>query len=282
MLLNHSKSSLLSVLKQHLIIYLSSYINIDQYLHSKYFQRYIQFDLYNKKDINLNDFEFLRVLGEGGFGIVFAAIKIDTQALYACKIVNKEKNIYQRNRVNFILKEREIMAGISHSNIVPLYYAFADENMLCFVQEYIPGGNLRYLLTHTKEHKFNEIISKFFIAGVIEAIDYLHKNGIVYRDLKLENILLDKNGYIKLSDFGLATYSTSGHEELSQSYDDDSSFDNTSYESIENDYLNHAHKSCSIYCLNHVVLKVICHQNNMLVHLVMINQLIGGVLVLLL
>jgi len=114
----------------------------------------------------------------------------------------KKKNMIKRKQVEHINTERKIMEIIDNQFIVKLRYAFQTNQKLYFVTDYCPGGELFYHIQ--KVGKFNEEAAKFYAAQLVLAIEHLHKNNIIYRDLKPENVLIDKEGYIKITDFGLS------------------------------------------------------------------------------
>jgi serine/threonine protein kinase len=160
--------------------------------------------------VNFDDFNILMLLGKGSFGKVVLAKKKDNHKLYALKILNKSK-VKLQNQVAHTKTERAILEKIDHPFIVKLKYAFQTPDKLCFVTEYMPGGELFYHLR--KERYFSEDKTRFYISEIILGIEYLHKNNCIYRDLKPENILLDKNGHIRLTDFGLSKLTISKNEE---------------------------------------------------------------------
>ena len=99
--------------------------------------------------------------------------------------------------------EIKILEKVHHSNLVDIHYAFwTDECDLCMVLDYCPGGELYFYLQQVG--RFQEQAAKFYAANVLLALDALHSNNVVYGDLKPENILVDRDGYIKLTDFGLS------------------------------------------------------------------------------
>ncbi|XP_023331710.1 RAC-alpha serine/threonine-protein kinase [Eurytemora carolleeae] len=153
-----------------------------------------------KKKVTFENFEFLKVLGKGTFGKVILCREKTTSHLYAIKILKKEV-IIKKDEVEHTLTEKRVLQSTNHPFLTSLKYSFTTEDRLCFVMEYVNGGELFFHLS--KERQFSEDRTKFYGAEIISAIDYLHKRGIIYRDLKLENLLLDKDGHIKIADFGL-------------------------------------------------------------------------------
>ena len=147
------------------------------------------------------DFEAIQVLGKGSFGEVYLVKMLLTGKLYAMKILQKQK-IIDQNQVKYIYVERNILTYINHPFIVKLHYAFQSVDKLYLVLDYCSGGNLTYYLA--KERHFTEEIAKIYLCEIILALEELHKNGIIYRDLKPDNIVLDGEGHALLIDFGLS------------------------------------------------------------------------------
>jgi serum/glucocorticoid-regulated kinase 2 len=154
--------------------------------------------------INFSSFEIIDILGKGSFGKVFLVkpkfITNDNNTLYAMKVINK-KNLKQNKLLMYAITEFKILKMANSPFIINLHYAFQTEENLYLILDYCEGGDLSYYLNH-KKISIESI--KFIIAELILAIEYLHKNNIIYRDLKPENILIDKNNHIKLTDFGLS------------------------------------------------------------------------------
>ncbi|XP_065202032.1 RAC serine/threonine-protein kinase [Planococcus citri] len=153
-----------------------------------------------KRKVTLENFEFLKVLGKGTFGKVILCREKATGHLYAIKILKKEV-IIQKDEVAHTLTENRVLRTTSHPFLISLKYSFQTADRLCFVMEYVNGGELFFHLS--RERVFTEDRTRFYGAEIISALGYLHEEGIIYRDLKLENLLLDKDGHIKIADFGL-------------------------------------------------------------------------------
>jgi serine/threonine protein kinase len=102
------------------------------------------------------------------------------------------------------MNERMILSRISHPFIINLHYAFQSEDSLYLILDYCPGGDIDTLLNH--KEVLNETEARFYISELLLAIEELHRNGIMYRDLKPDNIVIDENGHVKLTDFGLSKY----------------------------------------------------------------------------
>ena len=151
--------------------------------------------------ISMDDFQPLKLLGKGSFGKVILVNYLTNNKVYAMKILKKEE-IIKRKQINHIKTERLLLEKLNHPFIAQLQFAFQDEQKLYLVTEFLQGGELFF---HIKRKTcFKENTAKFYMAQIFLAIDYMHKNGFIYRDLKPENILIDKEGYIKLTDFGLS------------------------------------------------------------------------------
>jgi serine/threonine protein kinase len=160
-------------------------------------------------DITLDNYEIIKVLGRGSFGTVVLCKEIKTEKLYAIKILNKKKILINKNSKDRLLTERKILSGSNNPKIVKLYLAFQNEYYLYFVMEYLHGGSLQQYITSSETYNENRI--KYYAAQILEGLLYLNLElKVIYRDLKSENILLDKNGDAKLSDFGLAKYGMAG------------------------------------------------------------------------
>ncbi|XP_017772202.1 PREDICTED: RAC serine/threonine-protein kinase isoform X2 [Nicrophorus vespilloides] len=153
-----------------------------------------------KKKVTLESFEFLKVLGKGTFGKVILCREKSTGRLYAIKILKKEV-IIQKDEVAHTQTENRVLKTTNHPFLTSLKYSFQTNDRLCFVMEYVNGGELFFHLSRLRV--FNEDRTRFYGAEIISALAYLHSQGIIYRDLKLENLLLDKDGHIKITDFGL-------------------------------------------------------------------------------
>ncbi|KAK7083036.1 Serine/threonine-protein kinase lats1 [Halocaridina rubra] len=147
-------------------------------------------------------FRKVKTIGVGAFGEVALVCKIDTRRLYAMKTLRKA-DVLKRNQVAHVKAERDILAEADNEWVVKLYYSFQDKDNLYFVMDYIPGGDLMSLLI--KFGIFEEKLAQFYIGELVCAIESVHKMGFIHRDIKPDNILIDRDGHIKLTDFGLCT-----------------------------------------------------------------------------
>ena len=156
----------------------------------------------NETKVSMEDFDLLKVLGRGAFGKVVLCREKSTRTMYAMKILKKAA-VFQGKEMEHTLTENRVLQTIRHPFIVGLKYSFTTEDRLCYVTEYVSGGELFIHLKNERLRRFSEDRARFYAAEIVCALGYLHKRGIIYRDLKLENLLLDKNGHIKMVDFGL-------------------------------------------------------------------------------
>lgn len=153
-----------------------------------------------RNKVSLADFEMLKVLGMGTFGKVVLCREKTSNNLFAIKILKKSVLI-EKDEVIHTMTENRVLQTCRHPFLTQLKYSFQTEDRLCFVMEYVNGGELYFHLL--RERVFSEERTRFYAAEIITAIGYLHDMNIVYRDLKLENLLLDETGHIRIADFGL-------------------------------------------------------------------------------
>jgi serine/threonine protein kinase len=170
---------------------------------------------------SLADFEILNLLGKGTFGKVFLVKNKCNGKLYAMKILKKERIIKTRQLLH-TKNEREILEKINHPFIVKLFYAFQNNEKLYLVTEFMQGGELFFHLK--KEHVFTEEKAKLYACEIVLAIEHLHLNKIIYRDLKPENVLLDESGHIKLTDFGLSKIFNNNNNYVTSSFNEEKAF----------------------------------------------------------
>ena len=151
--------------------------------------------------MNKNYFEFEFVIGRGGFGKVWQVVMKKNNKKYALKEMSKVKIIDKRSIKN-IKGEREFLSKLRNPFLVNMICAFQDYENLYLVMDLLTGGDLRYHLC--KRRTFTEEETKFFISCLLLGLEYIHKNNIIHRDIKPENLVLDENGYVRITDFGVA------------------------------------------------------------------------------
>jgi serine/threonine protein kinase len=147
-------------------------------------------------------FHFIKVIGTGSYGKVFLVQEISTGKLFAMKTLKKASIIVHIKYTEHTRAERTILQDVEHPFIVKLHYAFQTPRKLYLVLQYVGGGEL---FTHmARERMMNEDWTCFIAAELVLALEHLHGLGIIYRDLKPENVLLDREGHVVLTDFGLS------------------------------------------------------------------------------
>lgn len=152
--------------------------------------------------LSLENFTLLSVLGRGHFGKVILSQYRNTGEYFAIKAL-KKGDIIARDEVESLLSEKrifEVANTMRHPFLVNLFACFQTEAHVCFVMEYAAGGDL---MMHIHADVFSEPRAVFYAACVVLGLQYLHESRIIYRDLKLDNLLLDTEGYVKIADFGL-------------------------------------------------------------------------------
>ncbi|XP_078041411.1 serine/threonine-protein kinase N isoform X1 [Augochlora pura] len=152
--------------------------------------------------MTIENFRLLSVLGRGHFGKVILSQYRNTGEYFAIKAL-KKGDIIARDEVESLLSEKrifEVANATRHPFLVNLFACFQTEAHVCFVMEYAAGGDL---MMHIHADVFGEPRAVFYSACVVLGLQYLHESRIIYRDLKLDNLLLDTEGYVKIADFGL-------------------------------------------------------------------------------
>ncbi|KAF4672500.1 hypothetical protein FOL46_008893 [Perkinsus olseni] len=150
----------------------------------------------------LTDFEFLKVIGDGASCSVILVRRRDNGKLYAVKMMTKERILSNNKRMERAMMERKVLAKARHPFIVTMYWAFQTRSHLYFVLEFCAGGELFYHMM--QRGHFDESTAKFYFCEVLLGLEYLHSQNVLYRDLKPENVLLDLDGHVRLTDFGLS------------------------------------------------------------------------------
>ncbi|KAK0055446.1 cAMP-dependent protein kinase catalytic subunit alpha isoform X2, partial [Biomphalaria pfeifferi] len=150
----------------------------------------------------LDDFDRIKTLGTGSFGrVMLVQHKGENKSFYAMKILDKQK-VVKLKQVEHTLNEKKILQSINFPFLVKLEYAFKDNSNLYMVLEFVTGGEM---FSHLRRiGRFSESHSRFYAAQIILSFEYLHYLDLVYRDLKPENLLIDPQGYCKVTDFGFA------------------------------------------------------------------------------
>lgn len=222
--------------------------------------------------LGLEDFRTVKVIGKGAFGEVRLVQKVDTGKIYAMKTLRKSE-MFKKDQVcvvptlrypvllltvyslgtqlAHVRAERDVLAESNSPWVVQLYYSFQDTQWLYLLMEYLPGGDLMTMLI--KYDTFSEDVTRFYMAECILAIEAVHKLGFIHRDIKPDNILIDKNGHIKLSDFGLSTgfhkqHDSTYYERLMQGQPDDEGRANPNRNSVAINSINLTVSSSHFVC----------------------------------
>jgi serine/threonine protein kinase len=151
--------------------------------------------------LGVTDFDYLKVLGKGAFGKVMLVRMKSTQAIFAMKIL-KMVDVIAQGQIKHAISEKEILRVIKHPFIVQLRFSFRSSSRLYLVTDYYSGDTLFFHLK--KVGTFDENKTQFYGAEILSALAHLHSHKIIYRDLKLENILMDSCGHVSITDFGLS------------------------------------------------------------------------------
>lgn len=154
-----------------------------------------------------DDYETIKLISHGAYGMVYLVRHKETRQRYAMKKIAKHR-LALRNQVDQVFAERDIMSFSDNPFVVSMFCSFETKRHLCMVMEYVEGGDCATLL---KSGPLPVNLAKFYFSEILLAVDYLHNYGIIHRDLKSENILITKDGHIKLTDFGLSKIGLMSH-----------------------------------------------------------------------
>jgi serine/threonine protein kinase len=149
--------------------------------------------------VQKSDFKFNYAIGRGAFGKVIRVEKDGKD--YAMKEMLKAR-VMAKKSIESVMKELELMCRINSEFIVNVHWAFHDEANLYLVMDLMEGGDLRY--HHSRIRKFPPDVTQFFIACLVQSLEAIHSEGIIHRDIKPENLVFDRDGYLRLTDFGIA------------------------------------------------------------------------------
>jgi serine/threonine protein kinase len=158
--------------------------------------------------VTIDDFDLLKVLGKGSFGKVMLVRHKGTKEHFAMKTLRKQALI-QRNQIEHTTTERKIVENFDHPFLCKLHYAFQTTDKLYMVMNYMGGGELFFWLK--KDRRFSTVRARLYSAEIILGLKALHDKDIIYRDLKPENLLIDLEGHIRLTDFGLSKEAVAGY-----------------------------------------------------------------------
>ncbi|XP_024531369.1 serine/threonine-protein kinase 38 [Selaginella moellendorffii] len=150
--------------------------------------------------MGVEDFELLTIIGRGAFGEVRLCREKRSGQVYAMKKLQKSEML-RRGQVEHVRAERNLLAEVDSNCIVKLFCSFQDDEYLYLIMEYLPGGDMMTLLM--RKDTLTEDEARFYVGQAILAIESIHRHNYIHRDIKPDNLLLDKNGHMKLSDFGL-------------------------------------------------------------------------------
>ncbi|XP_057546973.1 uncharacterized protein LOC130825660 [Amaranthus tricolor] len=170
--------------------------NILQYLEKKE----TEYMRLQRHKMGADDFDPLTMIGKGAFGEVRICREKSTGHVYAMKKLKKSEML-RRGQVEHVKAERNLLAEVESNCIVKLYCSFQDDEYLYLIMEYLPGGDMMTLLM--RKDTLTEDDARFYVAETVLAIESIHKHNYIHRDIKPDNLLLDKYGHMKLSDFGL-------------------------------------------------------------------------------
>jgi len=152
--------------------------------------------------VAIGDFQIIRVLGSGASCRVVQVRHKVNGSFYAVKVMSKRKLVTHEKKLERAIAEKRVLARMSHPFVVSLHWAFQTRGHLFMVLDYCAGGELFFHLQ--RKRRFPEEDARFYICEILLGLEYMHSQGILYRDLKPENVLLDADGHVRLTDFGLS------------------------------------------------------------------------------
>ena len=176
-----------------------------RFVKSEMFDLYLRCRFLEKKTFSFASFQCLQKLGRGAFGLVSACKKKDTGKLYAMKQIDKRR-CQATDSVQALISEKDFLSRMDSIFVTSLKYAFTTDDKLYLIMDLMTGGDLKFHLNNCG--LFEESRVRFYAAQILLGLEHIHGRGIIYRDLKLENVLVDARGHIKISDLGLATLIT--------------------------------------------------------------------------
>jgi len=163
----------------------------------------------NRPRVTQSDFDLIKMIGKGNFGKVLLVRYKANNNLFAMKVLSKNY-IVQKNEVEHTMSECQILQQIEHPFLVKLHFSFQTPENLFLILDFVNGGELFFHLQ--REKKFSEERVKFYAAEILLGLEHLHNSSIIYRDIKLENLLLSRDGHIVITDFGLSKKGNRGEQ----------------------------------------------------------------------
>lgn len=182
-------------------------IHFPAFSQTELFLRFIQLYEYSHRKVAANAFAKIRIVGKGAFGAVYAVEKLDTHKVYAWKQMDKRKLKHDKS-FDVALNEMKRLSEIRSPFVTQLKYCLETENSVAVIMDFHSGGDLKYHMRYAspdkKKKPFAPDVAQFFAAEILLALEVMHENAIIFRDLKPANILLDDLGHVHVSDLGLA------------------------------------------------------------------------------
>jgi len=172
-----------------------------RFKHSEFYKKYIRTKWIDTQKVAIKEFQIFRILGRGGFGAVHACRKKNSGTIYAQKCINK-RLVKVKSALDNVMEERNVLTMMKSNFVTNLKYALQDEENLYLIMDLMLGGDLKFHLINAG--RFTEKRARFYAAEILLGLEHVHKHSIIYRDMKLENVLLDHGGHCRISDLGLA------------------------------------------------------------------------------